>query len=255
MWLRSAVPIGVVLVAALLTPPSPSRATSAEGPGISVSALPSQKVPPPSRAGGTFTARILVATAARARPGGRRVRWVARTRVKWSGSGQKLMVLGSRRVDGVIWLKVRLPIRPNGSTGWILRDRVELARSRAFILIDRSRRTLTVYRKGRKVRRWRVVVGAPGTPTPVGLFALYARVRQRDPNGFIGPWAIPLTAHSNQLKRYDGGPGLVALHGRGGASLLDPLGTAASHGCVRMNNGRVRFLIRLSMGTAVRIRR
>jgi lipoprotein-anchoring transpeptidase ErfK/SrfK len=128
-----------------------------------------------------------------------------------------------------------------------------LAKSNAYILIDRSRRRLSVYRNGRVIRRWKVVIGTPGTPTPLGLFALYDRVAQRDPNGFIGPWAVPLTAHSDALRRYDGGPGLVALHGRDGASFLDPLGTASSHGCVRMNNGRIRYVIRLSMGTAVRI--
>jgi len=247
--------VGLFLVAGPATAASPAGAAPDEGPGISVSNLPSQKVPPPSLAGGTFTARILVATAVRMRPGGKRVRWLARTWVKWSGSGQKLMVLGSRVVGGEVWLRVRLPVRPNGSSGWIPRDRVALGRSDAYILIDRSQRTLTVFRRGRRVGRWRVVVGAPGTPTPIGLFALYDRVRQRDPTGFIGPWAIPLTAHSNALRTFDGGPGLVALHGRAGASFLDPLGSAASHGCIRMNNGRIKYLIGRSMGTAVRIRR
>jgi lipoprotein-anchoring transpeptidase ErfK/SrfK len=221
--------------------------------GLRMASLPQQRVSPPSKKQGTYTARILVNTAVRARPGGKAVKWVARVRTKWSGSGQKLMVLGSRRIGVKYWLKVRLPIRPNGSAGWIPRDRVVLAKSNAYILIDRSRRRLFVYRGGHVIHRWKVVIGKPGTPTPLGLFALYDRVAQRDPNGFIGPWAVPLTAHSDALRRYEGGPGLVALHGRDGASLLDPLGTASSHGCVRMNNGRVRYLIRVSLGTAVRI--
>ncbi len=246
---------GTVALVVLLTAAPPGQATVDEGPGVHVSSLPSQKVPPPSRAVGTFTARILEPTAIRRRPDGDSVRWLARTKTKWSGSIQKLMVLGSRLVGGKFWLRVRLPIRPNDASGWIPRDRVVLARSDAFILIDRSRRKLYMYRKGRLVRRWSVVVGTPSTPTPIGLFALYDRVPQADPNGFIGPWAVPLTAHSNALRRYDGGPGLVALHGRAGASLLDPLGTASSHGCIRMNNNRVRYIIRRSMGTAVKIRR
>lgn len=235
-----------------LTAPGPAHAADL---GLRIASLPAQKVPAPSRGTGTFTARILVATAVRRQPGSGAVRWVARARTKWSGSGQKLMVLGSRRVKGEQWLRVRLPIRPNSSSGWIPRDRVVLSQSNAFILIDRSRKMLWVYRKGRVIRKWRIVVGTPGTPTPIGLFALYDRVRQRDPHGFVGPWVIPLTAHSNALQRFDGGPGLVALHGRDGASLLDPLGTAASHGCIRMNNNRIRFLMRLSTGTAVKVRR
>ena len=224
-------------------------------PGVRVSSLPHKRVPAPSRKTGTYSARILVGTAVRSRPGGKTARWYARTRTKWSGNGQRLMVLGSRSIRGKLWLKVRLPIRPNRSNGWIPRDRVQLARSRAYIEIDRSRRMLKIYRHGRRVNRFRVVVGAPSTPTPLGLFALQDRVRQPDPGGFIGPWAVPLTAHSEALRRYDGGPGLVALHGRAGASLLDPLGSARSHGCVRMANGRISGITKLLLGTAVRIRK
>jgi lipoprotein-anchoring transpeptidase ErfK/SrfK len=54
---------------------------------------------------------------------------------------------------------------------------------------------------------------------------------------------------------FDGGPGRVAIHGRGGASLLDPLGTARSHGCVRVANALVRWMARtLQPGTPVTIR-
>ena len=49
---------------------------------------------------------------------------------------------------------------------------------------------------------------------------------------------IQLTAFSDVLDNYGGGPGRVAIHGRGGASLADPLGTARSHGCVRVANAR-----------------
>ena len=222
--------------------------------GVKVSSLPRNTVPGPSRKTGTYTARILIGTAVRHRPGGKAVKWYARTRTKWSGNGQSLMVLRSRQVRGKTWLKVRLPIRPNGSSGWIPRDRVQIRRSPAYIVIDRSSRRLKLYRRGRVAARFRVVIGAPGTPTPLGLFALQDRVRQPDRRGFIGPWAIPLTAHSEALRRYDGGPGLVALHGRSGASLRDPLGSARSHGCVRMNNGRIARLKVSLLGTAVRIR-
>ncbi len=222
--------------------------------GIQVSRLPQKRIPGPARKTGTYTARILVGTAVRHRPGGKSVKWYARTRTKWSGSGQSLMVLKSSHLRGKTWLKVRLPIRPNGSSGWIPRDRVQIRRSARYIVIDRSSRKLKLYRRGRVVARFRVVIGAPGTPTPLGLFALQDRVLQPDRKGFIGPWALPLTAYSEALRRYDGGPGLVALHGRSGASLRDPLGSARSHGCIRMNNGRIASLKGSPLGTAVRIR-
>jgi lipoprotein-anchoring transpeptidase ErfK/SrfK len=115
---------------------------------------------------------------------------------------------------------------------------------------------VTVFRDGERVRRFRAVVGAPGTPTPRGLAAIYERNRQPDPNAFLGPWALPLTSFSEVLESYGGGPGRVAIHGRGGASLLDPLGSARSHGCIRVNNEHVRWLARrVPVGTPVRVRR
>ena len=225
------------------------------GLGVQVSSLPNGRVPRPSRARGTYTARVPFMTAVRRRPGRKPVVWRASGTSRWSATAQRLMVLTSRSVRGRMWLKVRLPVRPNGTAGWIPRDRVELSLSRHFILVDLSQRHLSLLGDGRLLARFRVVIGASSTPTPRGLFAIYDRVRQRNPRGFTGPMVLPLTAHSRHLRRYDGGPGLVALHGRGGASLIDPLGSAKSHGCLRMNNSRVRALAKIMKGTAVRIRR
>jgi len=94
----------------------------------------------------------------------------------------------------------------------------------------------------------------PAAPTPHGLFAISEMIRQADPSGFLGPWALHLTAFSNVLDNYGGGPGRVAIHGRGGVSLLDPLGSARSHGCIRIDNRHVSRLARsVPLGTPVRI--
>ena len=55
---------------------------------------------------------------------------------------------------------------------------------------------------------------------------------------------LTLTAHSDTLQRYDGGDGRVALHGRGGESLRVPLGSARSHGCVRISNAAIASIVR-----------
>jgi lipoprotein-anchoring transpeptidase ErfK/SrfK len=102
-----------------------------------------------------------------------------------------------------------------------------------------------VYRAGQKVRGFAAVVGKRSTPTPHGQFAVWEKVREPDPTGFLGPWALHLTAHSNVLFSFGGGPGRVALHGRDGASLLDPLGTADSHGCVRLLNRNIIWLAKV----------
>ena len=63
------------------------------------------------------------------------------------------------------------------------------------------------------------------------------------------------TAFSDVLDDYGGGPGRIAIHGRGGASLRDPLGTARSHGCLRVANPDVSWLVRhVPRGTPVNIR-
>jgi lipoprotein-anchoring transpeptidase ErfK/SrfK len=60
----------------------------------------------------------------------------------------------------------------------------------------------------------------------------------------LGSYVLPLTAHSNVLQEFGGGDGRVGIHGRGGASLLDPLGSARSHGCIRMSNRPIKWLVR-----------
>jgi lipoprotein-anchoring transpeptidase ErfK/SrfK len=205
----------------------------------------------PARAEGATTAQILVATSARARPGaGRRVARLA-TLTDWSRHAQRLLVLDSNR-DHV---QVLLPTRPNGSTGWIARDKVLLGHTPYRLQLRLSTRRLTVFRSGRPVRRFRAVIGAPGTPTPRGLAAIYERNRQPDPGGFLGPWSLSLTALSNVLESFGGGPGRVAIHGREGASLRDPLGSARSHGCIRIDSRAVTWLARHAPpGTPVEIR-
>ncbi len=123
------------------------------------------------------------------------------------------------------------------------------------MIVDVRKRVARITLAGRLVRRFPVVVGRRGTPTPRGLFAVYDVVRQAHAGGFFGPWALHLTAHSQALDDFGRGPGRVAVHGRGGASVLDPLGTARSHGCVRAANANVRYLARVAgAGTPVQIR-
>jgi lipoprotein-anchoring transpeptidase ErfK/SrfK len=53
-----------------------------------------------------------------------------------------------------------------------------------------------------------------------------------------------LSAHSDVLQHFGGGDGTVGIHGRGAASLLDPLGSARSHGCIRLANSSIDWLVR-----------
>jgi lipoprotein-anchoring transpeptidase ErfK/SrfK len=154
-----------------------------------------------------------------------------------------LLVLGAARSpDGRCWLRVRLPTRPNSATGWLHAEHVLLRSSTWSIEVSLAARTLTVLRAGRVARRLQVVIGAPATPTPTGLFSIIGAWRS-SPDAFLGSWILPLTAHSDALQEFDGGDGTVGIHGRGGASLLDPLGSARSHGCIRLANAAIDWLV------------
>jgi lipoprotein-anchoring transpeptidase ErfK/SrfK len=204
----------------------------------------------------SHAARIIIRTVGRNLPGfDRAPSTVIRPVSMWSKSTHQLLVLDRATVDGEPWVKLRLPERPNNSKAWIPADRVKLIRNPWRVRISLERHRVTVLRAGRRVMSFRAVIGAPETPTPKGMFAIYERVRQPDASAFLGPFALHLTAHSNVLDDYGGGPGRVAIHGRSGPSLLDPLGTSRSHGCIRIGNGRVVALARaLPLGTPVRIK-
>ncbi len=203
-----------------------------------------------------WTAEVTYPTTARATPrhGARRIARVS-TVAAWDGGHVALLVLAAHRDrTGRLWLRVQLPERPNGRAGWIDADFARLGRTPWRVVIDRHSRRASVFRAGRRVRSWRVVIGRPSTPTPRGLFAVYERVRQ-PPGSELGPFALQLTAHSNTLMNFGGGPGRVAMHGRSGPLLSDPLGSARSHGCIRMQNRIIRWLAaRARPGTPVEIR-
>lgn len=154
-----------------------------------------------------------------------------------------LLVLGAARADGGrCWVRVRLPWRPNDASGWVDASRLILRPTAWRIVVSVARRSLTVYRGEGLVRRVRVVVGAHSTPTPLGLFSIIGAWRS-PPTAFLGSWILPLTAHSTALHEFDGGDGTIGIHGRGGASLLDPLGSARSHGCIRLDNSAIDWLV------------
>jgi L,D-transpeptidase catalytic domain len=144
---------------------------------------------------------------------------------------------------GRCWLRVRLPSRPNAAAAWVNAKRVMLRRTRWRLVLSRGARTMSVYRAGDLRRRFRVVIGAPPTPTPHGLFSIIG-VWRWNPAAFLGSYILPLTAHSDVLQEFGGGDGRVGIHGRGGSSLLDPLGAARSHGCIRLANESIEWLVR-----------
>jgi lipoprotein-anchoring transpeptidase ErfK/SrfK len=163
-----------------------------------------------------------------------------------------LPVLGHRTGhNGLRWLHVRLPGRPNGRTGWIRRRGTVSSRTSWHVVVNRSSRRLTVYNHGRRARVFKAVVGKPSTPTPRGEFFVEEAIRL--PANAVGaPFALALSARSNVLQEFEGGPGQIALHGL--RNVGGTLGTAVSHGCVRLDTGAMRWLVaRIGPGAPVTI--
>lgn len=236
---------GVVSLGAVLSFAGVAVANSGGAPiAISTTSAPGSAptLAGPSQTAGASVALVVAPTEARTLPDGGRRKVLVQTYTSMTGEPQTLLVLGSATVNGVQWLDVLLPIRPDGSTGWINSNYVELSKTGYWIHVRLGARQVLVFRRGRLVERFRAVVGKKSTPTPTGLTAIYEEDPQPSANDFFGTWALVLAMFSNTLKSFDGGPGQVAIHGRGGTSLRDPLGSARSHGCVRVANRSVNWL-------------
>lgn len=145
------------------------------------------------------------------------------------------------------WYRISLPGRPNGRTGWVPAESVELKPIRKEIVIDRSERTLELRSAGRVELRTRVAVGAYGMETPLGRFYVVAKFRPAAP--ILGAFAFETSAYS-KLSEWPGG-GIVGIHGTNTPSLL---GQAVSHGCVRVANEAIlRLKDLVPVGTPIRI--
>lgn len=149
------------------------------------------------------------------------------------------------------WLRVELPGRPNGHTGWISDVKTTRSSTVWHLVVDRALRRVIVYRSGRFVRSFMAIVGKPWTPTPVGRFFVEESVALR-PGDAGAPFALALSARSDVLQEFDGGPGQIALHGLD--NIGGTLGTASSHGCIRLADAAMRWLVyRVGPGAPVTI--
>jgi hypothetical protein len=161
-------------------------------------------------------------------------------------------VLESRvSAAGRTWLRIRLPMRPNGRTGWVPRGALgSLKAVRTMLRINRATLRATLYRDGRPNWSSPVGVGKASTPTPAGRFWIRTRLRglRRDP--VYGPYAFGTGAYS-VLSDWPGG-GVVGIHGTDEPELIPG---RPSHGCIRVPNAAISRLWRLMpVGTPVVIR-
>lgn len=142
---------------------------------------------------------------------------------------------------GHTWLRVRIPMRPNGRTGWVRRSALgPLYRVNTRLVVNRRRLRATLYRSGRRIWRSPVGIGKASTPTPTGRFWIREKFKVRYSGGIYGPRAFG-TSNYSHLSDWPGG-GVIGLHGTNQPSLIPG---RPSHGCIRIPNHAIRRLYRL----------
>ncbi|HWT25052.1 MAG TPA: L,D-transpeptidase, partial [Solirubrobacteraceae bacterium] len=191
---------------------------------------------------------------ARVRPNPR-ARALTRLRLTTEDGTDELVAVLARRRDarGRPWLRIRLPIRPNNTTGWVPESALgPLHPVRTWLRIDTKRFRISLVRNRRVVFRARVGVGEPQWPTPAGEYYIRSRLSGYGSAGsFYGPIAFGTNAHSDQLTDWPAG-GIVGIHG---TSLPHLIPGRISHGCVRLRNPDILRLDRLMpVGTPVTVR-
>lgn len=199
-----------------------------------------------SRYAGAFTrsvVRVLPSTSARA---------VTRLHdLTEDGTLEVYPVLESRLGGGGrTWLRIRLPMRPNGRTGWVLDSALtSLTVVRTMLRVNRTTLRATLYRDGRKVWSSRIGVGRRSTPTPAGHFWIRSRLRGLRSDPAYGPYAFGTGAYSS-LSDWPGG-GVIGVHGTDEPGLIPG---RPSHGCIRVPNAAIaRLWALMPIGTPVEI--
>jgi hypothetical protein len=131
------------------------------------------------------------------------------------------------------WIQLRIPGRPNGRTGWVLRkDLGRFHMTHNLLVVDRRTLHMYFYDNGRQIWSAPVGIGKPSTPTPAGHFWIRERfVITNRASGYY-PYAFG-TADYSTLTDWPGG-GVVGIHGPYYASWRQIPGRI-SHGCIRLH--------------------
>jgi hypothetical protein len=162
-----------------------------------------------------------------------------------------LVLREHRDSRGREWVKLRIPGRPNGRTGWVQRGALgSFHLTHQLVVVDRGQRRMYFYSRGRRIWTAPVGVGRPGTPTPTGHFWIDERFKIADPSSGYYPYAFGTTDYST-LSDWPGG-GVVGIHG----PYYDPAGIPGyiSHGCIRLKVSDDFWLAgHLSLGTPLHV--
>jgi len=151
--------------------------------------------------------------------------------------------------SGQSWVRLRIPGRPNGRTGWVLRaDLGGFHGTDMALRVNISLLRATLFRDGHSIWSAPVGVGKSSTPTPTGRF--WVRELLSVPGETLyGPYAFGTSDYS-VLTEWPAG-GVVGIHGTNEPELIPG---RPSHGCIRMRNADITYLAHhLPIGAPVHI--
>lgn len=158
------------------------------------------------------------------------------------------------------WLEVQLPVRPNGTSGWLRAADVQVSSTTRSVQVSLSARRLRVVDAGAVLMDVPAGIGRPATPTPTGTFTVTDLVPSTDPAGGYGPIALALDGYSEVMDAFasenagdapDAKAPVLAVHGTNRPSSV---GAPQSNGCPRLSNADVLRLAELApAGTPVQI--
>lgn len=172
----------------------------------------------------------------------------------WTEDGfPEVYLLLAEHIDNQLkpWVRVRIPARPNGQTGWVRRSALGPFHVSGWrLVVDRRTKRLTAYDKGHRVLSAPVGIGKPTTPTPAGRFWIRERLPVPDRSSPYFPYALGTSDYSTLID-WPGG-GVVGIHGDWNQPWLIP--GNPSHGCIRMHNPDIAWLApRVPIGTPLRV--
>lgn len=151
------------------------------------------------------------------------------------------------------WYHVYLPVRPNGSNGWVRAEDVTVQDNPYRLVVSANAHRLTLEKNGVVQHQYQVGIGRGEYPTPGGVYYIKELLAPPNPDGAYGPYAYGLSGFSEvaELANFEGGEGVIGIHGTNDPSSI---GANVSHGCIRMNNADITALAKiLPLGTPVTI--
>jgi L,D-transpeptidase catalytic domain len=187
-------------------------------------------------------ATIVHPIAAHARPSGASKTITVLSNVTGDGTQNLVLILSELDVSSnQVWYKVRLPILPNNSVGWVPRSALgTVTLVTTHLYVNRETETAVLKEDGKTIFTTRVGVGEPFWPTPAGQFYIRDKLTNFN-NPFYGPIAFGTSARSAVLTEWPGG-GFIGVHGTNEPQLIPG---NPSHGCIRMVNGSILRLAKL----------